>query len=346
MTLALNETTHRHEHAADGGRDGRDGPGFAAMAAIAAIIVQFALVAAYAWTAASTAPRNLPVAITGPQPAVAQVTGEIEDARPGAFKLISVASTAQAEADIRGRLTYGAITLESAGRPEVLIASGASPAVASVLTELASRLDGAPARPANVRDIVPVSPADTTGAAFAFTVLPLMLGSLVAGVLFSVHVRRTRYRALGLAGFGIGGGAAIAGVSHTWLGIVPGHFAALWAVLGLASLAGAAAVSGLAQIGARYGKMMAGIGAGGVMIMLLGNPFSGMSSAPEMLPGAWGVIGQCLPTGAAATLLRSVAYFGGTRSAGAWTVLAIWAGAGILLTLSVQAARGSHDIPS
>jgi hypothetical protein len=74
--------------------------------------------------------------------------------------------------------------------------------------------------------------------------------------------------------------------------------------------------------------------------MLLGNPFSGMSSAPEMLPGIWGFIGQCLPTGAAATLLRSVAYFDGARSAGPWTVLGIWAGAGLLLTLTAHRAVG------
>lgn len=54
---------------------------------------------------------------------------------------------------------------------------------------------------------------------------------------------------------------------------------------------------------------------------------------------------MCLPTGAAATLLRSVAYFDGARSAGPWTVLGIWAGAGLLLTLTAHrpAGRPSPD---
>jgi hypothetical protein len=78
---------------------------------------------------------------------------------------------------------------------------------------------------------------------------------------------------------------------------------------------------------------------GSALIMLVGNPFSGGGGAPEMLPGAWGMAGQCLPNGALATLLRSVAYFGGARSADPWTVLAAWAAAGLLLTLAIRSRQ-------
>ncbi len=77
--------------------------------------------------------------------------------------------------------------------------------------------------------------------------------------------------------------------------------------------------------------------------MLLGNPFSGATSAPEMLPRPWGEIGQWLPPGAGATLLRSVSYFGGARSGGSWTVLAIWAAAGLSLVVVSAARRPGHS---
>jgi hypothetical protein len=311
--------------------------------AFGVIVIQFIMLTAYAWSATSTAPRNVPVAVAGPAREVALVTGELDTAKPGAFKLFPASTAAQARQDIAGRQAYGAILVSGTGRIDMLVASGASPAVASVLTATAAQMDGLTTRPANVTDIVPTAAADQTGAAFSFTLLPLMIGSLIAGVVFTLRVRDPVRRAAGVAVFGIGGGLVSAAVAHTWLGVVPGNYPAIACAMGLTSLAAAGGVSGLAHFTARFGKRQVGLGLGGVIIMLLGNPFSGMSSAPEMLPGIWGFIGQCLPTGAAATLLRSVAYFNGAHSAGPWTVLGIWAGAGLLLTLTAHRSVGGRS---
>jgi hypothetical protein len=73
-------------------------------------------------------------------------------------------------------------------------------------------------------------------------------------------------------------------------------------------------------------------------MLVLGNPFSGATSAPELLPSPWGQIGQWLPPGAGATLLRAVGYFNGSRAGEPWAVLAAWAGAGLVL-LALSAAR-------
>ncbi|HEX6528104.1 MAG TPA: hypothetical protein VF070_49980 [Streptosporangiaceae bacterium] len=313
--------------------------------AVGVIAIQFIMVTAYAWSATSTAPRNVPVAIAGPARAVALVTGELDTAKPGAFKLLPASTMAQARQDITSRQAYGAILVSGPGRINVLVASGGSPAVTSVLTTMAATMDGVSTRPANVTDIVPTTASDQTGAAFGFTVLPLVLSSLIAGVVLTLRVPDPSRRAAALAAFGIGGGLVSAAVAHTWLGVIPGNFLPIACAMGLAALAAAAGVSGLAHFGARFGKRHVGLGAGGAIIMLLGNPFSGMSTAPEMLPGIWGFIGQCLPTGASATLLRSVAYFDGARSAGPWTVLGIWAGAGLLLTLTAHRPIGNSSSP-
>jgi hypothetical protein len=304
----------------------------AAVLALAAIAIQFAMVTAYAWASVNSAPRNVPIAITGPAPEVAAVTGQISLAKPGAFRLIPAATPGQAQADVTGRRAYGAIEL-TGGAPKMLVAPGASPAVANILTSLADRMTGVAAPP--VRDIVPASPADPNGTGFAFTVLPIAMSSLAAGILLSLGIRSRWSRAAALVAFGVGGGAVSMAVAHTWLGIVPGSFPVLAAIAGLAALAAAAGVSGLAHVADRFGRITAGAAIGGALIMLVGNPFSAAGSAPEMLPGAWGMVGQSLPNGALVTLLRSVAYFDGARSAGPWIVLAVWAAAGLLLTLAI-----------
>jgi hypothetical protein len=205
--------------------------------AVGVIAIQFIIVTTYAWSATSTAPRNVPVAIAGPARAVALVTGELETAKPGAFRLLPASTTAQARRDITSRQTYGAILVSGPGRIDVLVASGGSPAVASVLTAMAAKMDGISTRPANVTDIVPAAVADPTGAAFSFTLLPLMLSSLIAGVVLTLRVPDPSRRAAALAAFGIGGGLVSAAVAHTWLGVIPGNFAAIACAMGLASLA-------------------------------------------------------------------------------------------------------------
>jgi hypothetical protein len=59
-------------------------------------------------------------------------------------------------------------------------------------------------------------------------------------------------------------------------------------------------------------------------MIFIGNPFSGVTSAPQLLPTAVGHIGQWLPPGAGANLLRSTAYFHGHGAAGHLTVLLAW----------------------
>ncbi|PQM46289.1 hypothetical protein C1Y40_03538 [Mycobacterium talmoniae] len=93
---------------------------------------------------------------------------------------------------------------------------------------------------------------------------------------------------------------------------------------------GALAMSlSLLGLGSLFGRV--GLGVGAVIAVLLGNPLSGLMSAPEMLPRGWGALGQLLPQGANATLLRSTAYFAGAGASTAILVLTGWAVAGALL---------------
>ena len=54
-----------------------------------------------------------------------------------------------------------------------------------------------------------------------------------------------------------------------------------------------------------------GIALAAATMIFLGNPFSGATSAPELLPAPANWLGQVLPPGAGAQLVRSTTYFDG-----------------------------------
>lgn len=313
-------------------------------AVIAAIVIQFVMVSAYAWSVTAAGPRGVPVAVSGPPAAVAALQAQAGHAHPGALRFVPAASPAAARQDITDRSVYGAIIMDGQS-PRVLTASAASPAIAGILTSISASLSGAPAAPAHVTDVVPADPHDPGGSAFAFIMLPLIITSIIAGVLISLAAGSASAAAVSLAAFGIGGGAATTAAAHTWLSVLPGSYLALTCVTALIALAIAAGVAGLGALANRAGKMVAGFGLGAALIMLIGNPFAGLATAPEMVPSGWSTVGRLLPPGAGASLLRGVAYFNGARTAGQWIVLSTWAAAGLLLVL-VAAVRVRRTSPS
>lgn len=309
------------------------------LVALLAVGVQAVMVTAFTWPAARVAPRHVPIVVAGPGPAAAAVAQRLDAERQGAFEVRRRPDEAAARRALADREAYGAIVTGPAG-PRVLVASAASPAVAQLLTQLSQRLSGRPV-PAP-QDVVPADADDPRGAAFGALVLPLVMSSLVGGVLLALLLGAAWQRPAGLLLFAVGGGAVTAVIVGGWLSIVPGAYLAVAGVLGLTVLAVSGAVVGL---GAAMGRR--GLGVGGAVMMLLANPLSGVTSAPELLPRPWGAIGQGMPAGAGGTLLRSVAFFDGARAGGPLIVLIAWAGIGfLLLGLGALRARraGLHDV--
>jgi hypothetical protein len=86
---------------------------------------------------------------------------------------------------------------------------------------------------------------------------------------------------------------------------------------------------------------VSGIGIGALMFLVIGNPASGGSSAPALLPGFWRALSQLLPPGAAMTAMRDVVYFHGHGMTHALLVLGIFAilGATVVFTAQILRAR-------
>ena len=93
-------------------------------------------------------------------------------------------------------------------------------------------------------------------------------------------------------------------------------------------------------LGSLFGRV--GLALGALLALLLGNPLSGLTSAPELLPSGWGELGQWLPQGANATLLRSTAFFGGAGATMAIVVLTCWAIAGARLIVIAAVRNGKR----
>ncbi len=107
------------------------------MAVVVAVIVL-----AFSWPAVTSEPKDLPLAISGPDASVAQVETAIDAKAEGAFALERVDDRDAAVAAIERREAYGAIVLGAAptDAPEVLTSSAANITVAQTLTALAGQL--------------------------------------------------------------------------------------------------------------------------------------------------------------------------------------------------------------
>ncbi|WP_174184376.1 hypothetical protein [Nocardia barduliensis] len=296
---------------------------------LGAALLQALMLIAFAWPAANIAPRDVPLAVTGPQ--AAMVTGKLAEHSPGAFEISTPADEAAARAAIEDREVYGAV-ITGDGPPRVLVASGASPAVAQQLTQIGQQLSGAPA--ARVEDVVAADSDDPRGTAFGAMVLPLVMSGIAAGVLLALLIPAFGGRVIGLVTFGVAGGLLSMAIIQGWMSVVPGSYLVLASVAGLVSFAVAGSVVGLAAV-----LGTAGVGLAALTMLLIGNPFSAATSAPELLPQPWGVVGQLLPPGAAASLLRSVAFFDGAAATGPLVVLLVWSAIALTL-LGIGTLRG------
>ena len=303
-------------------------------AAVLLTLLATVLLIAFAWPASRSSVHDIPLAVAGPAPAVQQVSTTLEERRPGAFDVEALPDQAAALAAIRDREIYGAIVIGDGG-PTVLTASAASPAVAQALTLLAVNLQAGDAQQAvPVQDVVATPADDPRGAGLAAGALPLVLAGLAAAGLTTARLRGSSRRLTAVAGFALLGGVALAAVLDPWLGILDGSF---WAEAGVIAL-GIAAVS-VPLLGLEWLLGTVGLALGGAVMMLLGNPLSGLSSAPEMLPTGWGALGQLLPPGASGALLRSISFFDGASAARPAIVLTAWVAAGLAVCIAAGRRR-------
>ncbi|MEU8497310.1 ABC transporter permease [Streptomyces lavendulae] len=298
-------------------------------------IVQFVIGGWFSWSASRAEPRDLPVLVVA-APGAEQLTERLREATPGAYAVKSAATAEEADAALRDREAYGAL-LPVSGGLELHLASAASPTVAQTLTGQAQELAGGPVR---VTDVVPADADDPHGAGLSTGFLPLLITAVIAALLFVLKVRDAGARLLGAVGFAVVSGLLSSLMLTHLSGVLPGNYFVNAGIVALLELAMVSVITGL---GSLVGPP--GIAVGAVLMFVVGNPLSGLASAPEMLPQPFGAIGQFLPAGAAATLLRTVGPFDGAGAGGPVLVLVVWALIGLGLLYASSRRRPAPDAP-
>lgn len=304
---------------------------------IVALTVALAILAiAFALPAARSKPHHIPIGAAGPQAASGQIADLLEQHAPGAFAITYYPGEAALRDAIRNRDVYGGISLGPDGR-SLLIATGGSPMVAQMLTQMGSGIAQQAGVKLHTEDLAPPTAQDPRGAGLAASALPITLAGLLPAVALVLLLRREVWtRFVAAVVFAVGAGIGIAALLRYVFGSIDQSIWGVAAGLTLGLLAAGLTMLGL---GSMFGR--AGLVVGALLALLLGNPLSGLTSAPEMLPSGWGTVGQWLPQGATATLLRSTAFFDGAGATTAIAVLCCWVVAGTGLIVLAAVRQGS-----
>ncbi len=308
---------------------------------IVAVVVPVVLtvaVLAFAWPAARLQPRDLPIGVVD-SPGSQHLVAELTTSEPGAFRLDTYPDDAAARAAIRTRSSYGAFEL-SPHHLVVLVAGAAGPTVAQLLDSIAAHVGQSASVAVSSVDVVPLSSSDPRGVVFSSALLPLTICSVLVAAAVAVLLRmRPAWRqSVALAIVSTAAASAAYLIAQPFLGALPHDAWASWGGLALIIFSISATVAGLVALAGG-----AGLAIGAALMIFLGNPFSGVTSAPELLPNGAHYLGQALPPGAGAQLLRSAAYFGGDGATGHVVVLVAWAVAGIA---TIAVGHRLHPEPS
>jgi len=291
---------------------------------VALTVAVSVILLAFLWPALTSEPKDLPIAAAGPSPQVDQLVAGIERSADGAFEITTVDDRDAAVTAIEQRDVYGAIVLGQ--QPEVLTSSAASPVAAQALAAVAAQLQAQLQAPVEVTDVVPLADADPRGVGLASSVLPLVIGGLLGGVLTTLLLVGRSRRLVALALYAVFAGAALTGILQGWLGVLQGSYLANAAAIALAMFAIGTTVAGLAALIGRPGLAL-----GAVTFVLFAVPLASAATPVEFLPAPWGAVGQWFPPGSAATLLRDLSYFPSADAVFPWLVLAAWAVGGAAL---------------
>jgi hypothetical protein len=272
-------------------------------------------------------PHGVPIAIAGAPAA------PLQQQMGSGFEVRRVAAV---EPALRSRDAYGGLDV---ARGQVLVAGAngmnASMAIQQALLAAAPRIG---VQQPSVRDVVPLQPGDPRGVSLQQIVLGTILGGFLMGVLTAQLAlgEPLWHRGLAYAGYAVVFGLLAALVLDPLIGVLQGHFTAIWLWVGVTALSISLSVGALGRV---LGQ--AGIPLAVVTFLIIGNPSSGSSAPTEFLPGFYRTIGPYLPPNADAAALLGTTYFDADILRPA-LVLAAWIAVPAAILLLVDRRRGSR----
>ncbi len=295
-------------------------------AATGALLLVGLLATSFVGSGVKTAPRDVPVAVIGGAAAAHAVAVLLDQRAPGGFDVVPTADQGAARELVLDRAVYGALVTEGPKVAQVMITTSASPAVAQILTQLARRVGAA-----SVTDLAPTPAADPRGAGLAGGALPITISGILAGMILAFLVGSRRGQVLGSLVLGGLFGAVLLGVIRGAYSALDGSAVAEWAAVSAGVATIAIVLVGFYRLAGRIGLIAAEL-----TLIILGNPWSAATSAPELLPEPWSTLGHRMPLGATVDIVRGVTGFNGAAISGSVLALSAWA------TLGLAMVAASH----
>ncbi|KQR99935.1 hypothetical protein ASG12_04040 [Williamsia sp. Leaf354] len=296
------------------------------------------LLLAFALPGVHSTPSDIRVGVVGSPTATAAIERPVDTAQSGAFDFSRPASEADARTAIERRDLDGALIVGGNGI-RTLVTTAGSPSVATLVETLGNQVAQRSGSTSTVVDVRGFGGGDPKGVGLAAGALPLALGGWIGALVIMMTVRRPRALVITTVVFAGVGGLALTAILRFVLGTFDGRF---WPTAAAAMLGIAATAFGV--IGLRTLLGAAGLGIAGVALIVLGNPLSGLTSSPELLPAPWGAIGQYLPPGATGTLLRNTVFFDGHATTHPIVVLSAWLLIGLAFyAIATVRGRGDND---
>ncbi len=313
------------------------------------------MMAAFSLPAVHSGINDLPIGIISSNSNYKSISKPLEDK---GFNVSKYKDVKDVKSNINKRKIYGAIEIDKNGNVNVYKATAASASVAQVLTQMGTqlvnkqqalgrqvinqnlaktnnvniikvlnqKLAALDKKQANVVEVKSFPKSDPKGAGLAAGALPIALGGWIGAVAISLFIKGKKEKLLSVIGFAIVGGLGLVGVIQFGIGTFNGNYllTSMGAMLGIGA-------TGMFVLGILEVMGNAGLGIAAVILILLGNPLSGLTSAPEMLPNGWGELGQLLPPGATGTLLRNIVFFHSNDIVQAVSVLSCYVLLGLIL---------------
>ncbi|MDH3047824.1 ABC transporter permease [Gordonia alkanivorans] len=275
--------------------------------------------------------HDLRVGVVGAPAAVSSFERSLATAAPDAYEPQRYDSEAGLRDAIEHREVVGGFVVDEAG-VHTLVASAGSASISGSLTGTAQAVGQATGEKVTVEDVVPLPEGDPTGIGIGGLAFPLVFGGIVPVVAFrKIFPRSNGWYLTGLITFSAVGGVIVASTLTFGFGSIDAGLwsTGFWAVAGSIALGVAALAIPLAGLQNAFGAK--GFTIGAMVMMFLGNPLAGIAGSAAWLPSGLGTVGQILPPGAAGTLVRSAAYFGGAAGLTAGLTLATWIVVGLVL---------------
>jgi hypothetical protein len=259
---------------------------------------------------------------------VAQISTNFGSAAPGAFKFTTYARESDARAALDDQSVDGILVLGSGG-PHLVLAGAAGDTATGVITAAFTNAFKAQGVTPIVESVHPFAAGDAHGLILFFVVVATLISTLVAQAVAGIRPKvGLRARLATVIVYAVVAGMAGMGTA-AWITGGYGSSAGFWAAAGLVGLASAAVgavVSGLARL---LGP--AGIALAALVVVLTGLVSSGGPVGSQFLPDFYRALAPWMPAGQLYGALRGALFFDGLGSGFPVVGLAAWLLAGLVL---------------